>query len=94
MAATFSYSDSLATDLDLVRFLTGDTVSGTQLFSDEEIEALLVVHTNAETCAGYCLRILANDPERAEGLWDSTFGSFSRISLCQKMGKFADRWLK
>lgn len=91
---TFTYSQSLATDRDVVRFLIGDTASGTALFTDEEIAALLVKHTNAEVAAGYALRILANDPARVEELWDATYGSFSRVSICQKFAKFADRWLK
>lgn len=94
MAATFSYNGALSSELDMCRFLIGDTVASTQIFSNEEIEALLVKHPSPEVCAGYCMRIIANDPVRTEALWDATHGSFTRVQLSQKFGKFADRWLK
>ena len=93
MAATFSYNEALTTDLDVVRFLCGDTVSTRQRYSDEEIEAILVKHAEPTVAAGYALRILANDPVRIETLWESTFGSFARASWLQKIAKVADRWL-
>ena len=93
MAATFSYNEALTTDLDLVRFLCGDTVSTRERFSDEELEAILVKHTEPKVAAGYALRILANDPVRVETLWNATLGSFARAQWLQKIAKVADRWL-
>lgn len=40
----WTYSTSLATDKDRVRLYIGDTDTSNQLFSDEEIEALLTVN--------------------------------------------------
>lgn len=53
---TWSYLPSLATDKDRVRLKIGDTDTTSQLFSDEEIEALLtdngddVFETAAQLC--------------------------------------------
>jgi len=50
----FSYSNTLATNLDRVRFLLGDTVEATAKFQDEEITGLLSLGNDPVAAAVTC----------------------------------------
>lgn len=56
-----SYSDDIATDLDKVRSLIGDTsdVTATELISDNEIDYYLTVDTNVKLAASHCAKVIA-----------------------------------
>jgi hypothetical protein len=57
---TWTFSDSIATDKDIVRLKVGDTDTNDQLLSDETIDALLAIRPDVVLCAiDACRAILA-----------------------------------
>jgi len=91
----FTYSDTLSTDRDMVRFLIGDTDSAYWLFQDEELDALLnEFGADVYKAAGWALRILSQDPDRLMRTKDATAGGFTLLTLQRMYGDRADRWLK
>ena len=99
MATTFTYAGTLATNLDLVRFLIGDTVAGIsncrKQFWDQEITQLLSETTNDvwETC-GKAFQVLSQDDDRSMGLFDSVSHSFPLKQLKDLYKARADLYRK
>ncbi len=56
---TWTYSSSLATDKDRVRFLIGDTDTNDQLIQDEEITWLLAEHPSVRSAAAEACEAIA-----------------------------------
>lgn len=57
---TWSYSgDPAASDLDAVRFYTGDTNSARELLQNEEINFTLAAHSNQRLAAAVCADAIA-----------------------------------
>lgn len=61
---TFSYSISLTSDLDRVRFNLADTNSAAYAFEDEEITALLSSEGTVNAATAACIRALIADKAR------------------------------
>ena len=79
---TFSYSTSLATDKDKVRFRIGDTDSNRELQSDEEINAVLAAKPSvlpaSMECVEAILAKIARDIDRnAAGISSSRSQAFT-----------------
>ena len=55
---TWTYTMPIATDLDRVRFMTGDTVESDPLLQNEEIAYALSVFADVRLAAALCLRTL------------------------------------
>ena len=58
---TFTYLGTLATSLDKVRFLIGDTASASPKFTDEEIAGVLAMQTNVYHAAATLAERLSGD---------------------------------
>lgn len=82
----WTYSTSLATDKDKVRFEIGDTDTTDQLLSDEEIAAVLTAEGSVYAAASDCAEHLAAKFSR---LADRTVGNFS-LSASQRAKAFWD----
>lgn len=93
MPATFTYSDTLGTNLSLLRFMIGDTVSARQIFTDQELNAILAKWPTLEEAIGWALRTISHDPDRCDALFDASYGGFARRQFMDKLGKFGDAWL-
>ena len=94
----WTYSTSLATDKDKVRFEIGDTDTTDQLLSDEEIAALLTSEGTVAAAAAKAAEGLAAKYSR---LADRTVGNFSLSAsqrakayweLAKKLGAKAGIW--
>lgn len=90
---TFSYSTSLTTNKDKVRFRIGDTDSNRPLLSDEEISAVLAskpaVLPSAFECVEAILAKIARDVDRnAAGISSSRSQSFNHyLELRSKLAR-------
>ncbi len=82
----WTYSTSLATDKDKVRFEIGDTDTTEQLLSDEEITALLASEGSVAAAAAKAAEGLAAKFSR---LADRTVGNFS-LSMSQRSKMYWD----
>lgn len=56
---TWTYDPSLASPVDQVRLLIGDTLNSDQLLQDEEIQFFLDADANVNRVAAQCCKILA-----------------------------------
>lgn len=90
---TFSYSTSLATNKDKVRFRIGDTDSNRELLSDEEIDAVLTAKPSvlpaSMECVEAILAKIARDIDRnAAGISSSRSQAFTHYKdLLIKLGR-------
>ena len=92
----FTYTDTLATDRDKVRFMTGDTVESEAMFSDEEIAAALTRNGGTGSwyrTAGALLQAAANTPSKLLLLHDTSGRTFVLSRLSSLIGGFADNWI-
>lgn len=84
---TWTYTNTLLTDKDKVRFLTGDTLTGDQLVSDEEIAGILLMHSNVYGAgAAVCRHLATRFSRQADSAIDDM-----RKSLSQKATAYAAR---
>lgn len=94
MAATFSYNPNLAANRDFLRYLIGDTEPAYRLFWDQELNAVISLFgDDLYLAAGWCLRILAHDPDRLMRTKDATAGGFSLLALMRLYAARSDTWL-
>lgn len=89
MAATYTYSTTLSTLADRLRFRLGDTDMGQPLLSDEEIAGTLTLYAQAEDSALLYLaqgliRRYARDPDSvtADGV---SFNYRERVAVWREM---------
>lgn len=83
----WSYTgDPGARDLDMVRFLLGDTDSTDPQLTDEEINAMLTVHVTAQRAAAGCANVLVAKYTR---MVDKSIGDLS-ISYSQRAKAFKE----
>lgn len=80
-----SYDPTLASAMDLVRFLLGDTDVTNALLEDEEITALLETYGSADSTAAAAARSLS---ARFAGQVDKAVGDL-KISFSQKAEQYA-----
>jgi hypothetical protein len=91
---SFSYTDSLSTHRDLVRFSTGDTATGVALFSDEEVNAALAKHgDNWYKAVGELLQVVAVSPGLLVSVHDASGRVFVLSRLATMFSSRADSWL-
>lgn len=84
---TWTYSDTLATDKDKVRFYTGDVFTADQQMSDEGIAALLVTFDGPiRTAAQVCRSLAARYSRRTDSAIDDV-----RKNASQRAKAYADR---
>lgn len=83
---SWTYSTSLTTDTDKVRFEIGDTDTTDQLLSNEEIGAILATEGSVYAAAADCAEHLAAKFSR---LADRTVGNFS-LSASQRAKAYWD----
>lgn len=87
---TFTYVGTLATDLDVIRFRVGDTVSGSGVrpsggnFTDEEINGLLAIEGTVNTTVAALY-------ERLAGEW-SNYVDTSVGARDEKLSQIAARY--
>ena len=70
MANTFSYDNTLAADLDLVRFHLGDTNSDGNYLWDEEITAQLALQGSVNDAVIACIRFIITQLSVPDGSQD------------------------
>lgn len=69
MTATYTGGNIDTSNKDLVRFLVGDTNTASAKLTDEEIDALLVIHTNPYCAAAAALsHLMTKYASSAQGL--------------------------
>ena len=91
---SFTYTDTLTTDLGKVRFCIGDTVTAYAIFTDEEIGAAL--DKNGDDwyrAAGALLQIMAHAPGPLLSVHDASGRTFRMSGLSSTFAKFSDKWI-
>jgi hypothetical protein len=90
----FSYDDALSTNLDLIRFLTGDRIEGYARFINEEINAALAEFNNDPfLTAGWLFRDLSNSPSKVMAMRDAVGGGISVARMLKLFGDIGDKWI-
>ena len=90
----FTYTDTLVTNRDKVRFCIGDTVSAYALFTDEEVGAALDKNgDDFYRAAGALLQMVSNSPGLMLLVHDASGRTFILSRLTGTFSTFADKWI-
>lgn len=90
----FTYTDTLATNRDKVRFCIGDTATAYAMFTDEEIDAALEEQDDDwYRAAGALLQTAAQSPGTLLSVHDASGRVFVMSRLMSMFSTFADRWI-
>jgi hypothetical protein len=87
---SFSYSTAIVSDLDKVRFYTGDTDSAAPIFSDEEITGALTIYgTSIQTAIGMADAMAAKYARRITMTIDGA--TFDYSNLAKQFAELGER---
>lgn len=89
---SFSYDETLPGDKDLVRLLLGDTYDQEQVYSDEEIQAVLDRASSPYDAVPLFLLGIANSPDKLDQYMRQASGALDMVEFAELLYEEAMSW--